>query len=131
VASDNLSVVLQHLRGLVGSHGCDGVPDAELLERFLRLRDEAAFELLVWRHGSMVLGVCRRVLRHVQESEDAFQATWLTLARKAGTSGKRQSVASWLYKRSWNSRHGCGQRVPRSSRPGAKSNLPRRIYDCS
>jgi RNA polymerase sigma factor (sigma-70 family) len=72
--------------------------DAQLLERFVRSRDEAAFEVLVWRHGGLVLGVCQRILRHEQDVEDAFQAAFLTLARKAGSIGKRAAVASWLYK---------------------------------
>jgi RNA polymerase sigma factor (sigma-70 family) len=69
-----------------------------LLERFLSQRDEAAFELLVRRHERMVLGVCRRVLGHVQDAEDAFQATFLTLACKAGSISKREALPSWLYK---------------------------------
>jgi RNA polymerase sigma factor (sigma-70 family) len=73
------------------------VSDAALLERFVRQGDEAAFELLVWRHGPMVLGACRRVLRHEQDAEDAFQATFLTLARKAGEAGRRGSLSGWLY----------------------------------
>ena len=60
--------------------------------------DESAFELLVWRHGPMILGVCRRVLRDEHQAEDAFQATLLALARKAASIGKRESVGSWLYK---------------------------------
>src|SRR5262249_24569164 len=67
-------------------------------ERFVRRRDEAAFEALVWRHAPLVLGVCRRVLRHEQDAEDAFQATFLTLVRKARSIGRKQSVGSWLYK---------------------------------
>ncbi len=73
------------------------VSDGELLRRFQAHADEAAFELLVWRHGPMVLGVCRRVLRDVHAAEDAFQATFLTLARKAGSIGTREAVAGWLY----------------------------------
>jgi RNA polymerase sigma factor (sigma-70 family) len=75
-----------------------GVLDAELLERFVKQRDEAAFELLVWRHERMVFGLCRRILRRHQDAEDAFQATFLALACKAGSIGKRQALASWLHK---------------------------------
>ncbi len=73
------------------------VTDTQLLERFLHERDQAAFELLMWRHGPMVFGVCRRVLHHTQDAEDAFQATFLTLARKAASIGKRESLSGWLY----------------------------------
>ncbi|HEY1859707.1 MAG TPA: sigma-70 family RNA polymerase sigma factor [Gemmataceae bacterium] len=75
-----------------------GLTDAQLLDRFLTKHDEAAFELLVWRHGPMVLRVCRRILRDVHGAEDAFQATFLTLACKAGSIGKQEAVSSWLYK---------------------------------
>jgi RNA polymerase sigma factor (sigma-70 family) len=74
------------------------LPDAELLKRFAQARDEAAFELLVWRHGPMVLSVCRRLLHHEQDAEDAFQATFLALVRKADRIAKRESLGSWLYK---------------------------------
>jgi RNA polymerase sigma factor (sigma-70 family) len=70
--------------------------DAELLERLCAAHDAAAFEVLFWRHGPMVLNVCRRVLRHDQDAEDSFQATFLTFARKAHSIGKRGAVASWL-----------------------------------
>src|SRR5580704_8487954 len=73
------------------------VSDADLLHRFLANQDEAAFELLVWRHGPLVLGTCRRMLRCEQDVEDAFQATFLTLARKAGSISRRESVGAWLY----------------------------------
>jgi RNA polymerase sigma factor (sigma-70 family) len=76
----------------------DSTTDAQLLERFVQGREEAAFELLVWRHGPMVLNVCRRVLRCEHDAEDAFQASFLALARKAAAIGKRASVGSWLYK---------------------------------
>jgi RNA polymerase sigma factor (sigma-70 family) len=70
--------------------------DAELLRRYTA-GDEAAFELLVWRHAALVLGVCRRVLHHAQDAEDAFQATWMALARRTRWVGRRGSVAAWLY----------------------------------
>jgi RNA polymerase sigma factor (sigma-70 family) len=76
----------------------DDVSDADLLDRFLRSQDEGAFEMLVWRHGPLVLGTCRRVLGDDHNAEDAFQATFFALARKASTIGRRESVSAWLYK---------------------------------
>jgi RNA polymerase sigma factor (sigma-70 family) len=71
--------------------------DAQLLEGFSAHRDEGAFEALLRRHGPMVLGVCRRILRNHHDAEDAFQATFLVLACKAGSVRRRHTVASWLY----------------------------------
>jgi RNA polymerase sigma factor (sigma-70 family) len=71
--------------------------DAELLERFVLARDEEAFEALVLRHGPMVLSVCRHVLSDAEDAEDAFQATFLTLARHAKSIRKGQAISSWLY----------------------------------
>ncbi len=93
----SLRALLRRVRGRMGPAGKGGVSDAALLGRFVGGHDEAAFELLVWRHGPMVLGACRRVLRHEQDAEDAFQATFLTLARKARGVGQRGSLAGWLY----------------------------------
>src|SRR5579884_1635490 len=76
----------------------DHLSDAQLLQRFAQRRDEAAFEVLVWRHGTMVLNVARRLLRHAADAEDVFQATFLTLARKASAIRRGTSVGSWLYK---------------------------------
>src|SRR5262245_28043277 len=86
--------------------------DAQFLERFASHRDEAAFAALVRRHGPMVLGVCRRVLRHADDAEDAFQATFLVLAQKAATIRKRPALGSWLY--------GVALRVARKARSGRR-----------
>src|SRR5947209_20518994 len=71
--------------------------DAQLVEAFLSGRDEQAFGGLVERHGSMVFAVCMRVLRHRQDAEDAFQATFLVLARRAADVWPLSAVGSWLY----------------------------------
>ncbi|MCI0640268.1 MAG: sigma-70 family RNA polymerase sigma factor [Gemmataceae bacterium] len=71
--------------------------DAQLLERFLAEREEAAFAALVRRHGPMVLGVCRRVLRDLHDADDAFQATFLVLIKKADVILPRERVGPWLY----------------------------------
>src|SRR5262245_56059036 len=71
--------------------------DAYLLERFVLARDGDAFSELVRRHGPMVLGVCRRVLRNREDAQDAFQVTFLVLARKAASVGQPELLANWLY----------------------------------
>jgi RND family efflux transporter MFP subunit len=78
--------------------GAGGLSDAQLLERFVATGDEAAFELLVWRHERLVFGLCRRVLNDCHDAEDAFQATFLALARKARSIGRREALSSWLYR---------------------------------
>jgi RND family efflux transporter MFP subunit len=78
--------------------GDGGIPDGELIDRFVRSRDEAAFELLVWRHERLVFGVCSRVLNDVHDAEEACQAVFLVLARKARSIGRRESLPAWLYK---------------------------------
>jgi RNA polymerase sigma factor (sigma-70 family) len=97
MATDQLSSVLQGLRRAALRRDGGGLSDGELLECFVKGRSEAAFEALVRRHGSMVLSVCRRVLRHAQDAEDAFQATFLVLARKAAVVVPRELVGNWLY----------------------------------
>ena len=81
----------------------EALTDAELAGRYAEHRDAAAFEVLVWRHGPMVWATCRHVLRHQQDVEDAFQATFLALARAAGTLGSRQAVGGWLHRVARNS----------------------------
>ena len=79
----HLNTVLQYLRQAAFLQDSPSLTDGDLLEGFVKRRDEAAFEALLRRHGSMVLGVCRRVLRNEADAEDAFQATFLVLVRKA------------------------------------------------
>ncbi|TMQ34858.1 MAG: sigma-70 family RNA polymerase sigma factor [Planctomycetota bacterium] len=98
MTGQQLHTVCRHLRRLASAQSVGGLSDAQLVERFVGTRDEAAFEVLVWRHGAMVLGLCRRLLRQEQDAEDVFQATFLALVRKASNIGKRESVGSWLYK---------------------------------
>jgi RNA polymerase sigma factor (sigma-70 family) len=89
--------ILHYLRGLARPLTARDQTDRQLLQRFAALHDEAAFALLVERHGGLVWGVCRRLLRHEQDAEDAFQAAFLVLARKAGTVPWRDDVGNWLY----------------------------------
>ena len=88
--------LVAYIRRLVVSEPGDA-DDAHLLDRFIARRDEEAFALLMQRHGPLVWGVCRRVLREEQDVEDAFQATFLVLVRKAHSISKRHSLRSWLY----------------------------------
>src|SRR5215471_15727349 len=91
------TALISHIRRLA-AHGAAGEPsDGELLSRYAGGRDEPAFAALVARHGPMVWRACRRALRHEQDAEDAFQATFLVLAKKAGDVRWRDSVAGWLH----------------------------------
>src|SRR5207244_5601719 len=94
MAHTQLSLILRHIRKLAGD---SKATDRQLLDRFATQHEEAAFEMLLERHGPAVLGVCRRVLRHEQDAEDVFQATFLTLARKASSIRKPESLGCWLY----------------------------------
>jgi RNA polymerase sigma factor (sigma-70 family) len=97
MAANTLTGCLQRLRrgALLRDEG--GLTDGDLLAAYVARRDEAAFAALVRRHGPMVLGVCRRILRNHADAEDAFQATFLVLVRKAGTIRTRTQVSSWLH----------------------------------
>jgi RNA polymerase sigma factor (sigma-70 family) len=93
----SLSAVVRQVRKLAAPGDLPAAPDSDLLARFRASGDEAAFAALVRRHGPLVMGVCRRVLHHHQDAEDAFQATFLVLARKAASIHRRPALASWLY----------------------------------
>ena len=99
MATGSLHAVLDHLRAI----GNARVNDAQLLQHYIDTEDEAAFAAVVRRHGRLVLGVCRRILGYGPDAEDAFQATFVVLARKARSIRKRSSLASWL--------HGVARRV--------------------
>jgi RNA polymerase sigma factor (sigma-70 family) len=98
MAAQTLHALVRHLRRTLEASGASEATDADLLQHWVTRRDEAAFEVLLWRHGPIVLGVCRRLLSQPSDVEDAFQATFLALVRKASSIRQGQSVASWLYK---------------------------------
>jgi RNA polymerase sigma factor (sigma-70 family) len=97
MAEPPLSRAVRGLRHLVGGSGAPEPSDGQLLTQFAARRDEAAFAELVRRHGPMVLGVCRRVLGDAHDAEDAFQATFLILARKAASAARYRAVGGWLH----------------------------------
>src|SRR5262245_49072977 len=92
-----LQLVLSQLRQRLATPESPAPSDGQLLGRFAQLRDEAAFEALLHRHGPMVWGVCRRLLPEGHDAEDAFQATFLVLLQKAASIREHDSAASWLY----------------------------------
>ena len=106
-----------HLERLFRHGTAVGLSEGELLERFVGSRDEAAFESLIARHGPMVMGVCRRLLRDPNDVDDAFQATFLVLVRRAGTLRRCDLLGNWLY--------GVAHRVANRSRVLAARRLAR------
>jgi RNA polymerase sigma factor (sigma-70 family) len=87
----------RQLRGLLAAQETAALTEADLWDRYVRERDEAAFEVLVRRLGPMVLGVCRRILGNAADAEDAFQATFLVLVRKASSLRSPRTLAGWLH----------------------------------
>src|SRR5262249_19804157 len=94
MAFSPLQTVLSHIRNLAGQ---DSLSDRQLLTTYTASREEPAFACLLRRHGPMVLSIGWRILRNEHDAEDVFQATFLLLARKAGSIRKRESVSSWLH----------------------------------
>jgi RNA polymerase sigma factor (sigma-70 family) len=120
MADQLLGKVLRYLRHVAGAAPADDVADGQLLEQFLSRRDQGAFETLFQRHGGMVWQVCGRLLSEPSDIEDAFQATFLVLLRKAGTLERTRSLSAWLHgvayrvalktrHRAWQHRHKEGQ----------------------
>jgi RNA polymerase sigma factor (sigma-70 family) len=93
---ERLQLLIHQLGGARGQ--ASNLDDVDLLHRFAAEGDEAAFEVLVWRHGAMVLGVCERVLGRGADADDAFQAVFLTLVRKAGSVRDGGALAGWLFR---------------------------------
>src|SRR5271166_6660029 len=97
MAEGQLATIVRHVRGMVLDRRPQDWTDLQLLSTFIACQDQAAFAALVGRHGPMVLRVCRRVLGHEQDAEDAFQATFLVLARNNQSIRKRDALADLLH----------------------------------
>src|SRR5262245_9468512 len=108
MTGEQAGTILHHLRDLVELETTRALTDAQLLGRFAASREESAFAALVRRHGGLVWGVCRHLLRREQDAEDAFQATFLVLARRANAVRKTEAVGSFL--------HGVAYRIARKVR---------------
>jgi RNA polymerase sigma factor (sigma-70 family) len=108
VTANRTSTGIAHFVRALRTQDCADQTDGQLLSQFLSRRDEAAFVALVRRHGPMVLGVCRRVLGNAADAEDAFQATFLVLVRKAASLSARAVLGDWL--------HGVARRTALSAR---------------
>ncbi|MDR3639161.1 MAG: RNA polymerase sigma factor [Isosphaeraceae bacterium] len=111
MTTERAHAAAKQVERLFTSGGVAGLSEGQLLDRFVARRDDAAFEALVARHGPMVLTVCRRLLRDPNDVDDAFQATFVVLARKAGSLQKRERLGNWLYGVAW--------RIARRSRESA------------
>src|SRR5438270_184759 len=107
--------MFREVRRFIAAAGPDGDSDRALLGRFARSRDESAFAELVRRHGPMILGVCRRVLRHSADADDAFQATFLILIRRAADVREPDRLGPWLFGVAWRT----ANKLRATRRPGS------------
>ncbi len=117
--------VVQDLQTLFGMGVMGARSDGQLLDGFLKHREAAIFEMIVQRHGPMVWGVCRRILRDHHDAEDAFQATFLVLARKAASIVPREKLGNWLYGVAYQTAMKArATRTKRRGREGQVLNIP-------
>src|SRR5260370_13568246 len=124
-----LNNVLTHLRKVAAAENAEQLSDRQLVERFVAESDEAAIAALVHRHAAMVLNVCWRVLQNDSDADDACQATFMVLARKASSIRKKDSVASWLhgvaYRAASNLRKEIMRRLTREGQAAASRSRPK------
>lgn len=118
------SAVLQFVRTLVADKDKGEVTDCQLLHRFTAGHEEDAFAALVQRHGPLVWGVCQRVLHHAQDAEDAFQATFLVLARRAKSIAKPHLLGNWLYGVAYRTALAARRRRAKRRETQGPSNVP-------
>jgi RNA polymerase sigma factor (sigma-70 family) len=128
VARSNAAVLKQAVRSVEALVALSGASDRELLRRFAAENDQAAFAALVRRYTGMVLNVCGRAGPNVQDAEDACQATFLVLARKAKTGRWQQSVANWLYTTAWRVACKARQAAQRRARREGKAAVPDAVH---
>jgi RNA polymerase sigma factor (sigma-70 family) len=133
MAQAHSAAVLPQLRALFRAGTAAGLDDGQLLDRFVDRRDESAFAALLARHGPLVLGACRRLLARPADVEDAFQATFLVLVRKAGSLRDRRLLGTWLYKvalrvalRARAEANRCPPLAPEGFAPAAEEEFKRR-----
>src|SRR5437870_6360062 len=119
MANAQAGIVLRHIRELVTTEATGQLSDGELLQRFRERQEEAAFAVLVRRHGPLVWGVCRNLLPSDADAEDAFQATFLALVRSATTIRQTEALGGWL--------HGVAYRVAMKARRTAARRKKREI----
>jgi DNA-directed RNA polymerase specialized sigma24 family protein len=113
MAISPISKFLQNIRRAALRRDEAELTDGQLLDAYVHSREEAAFAALLHRHGPMVWGVCRRILGHHQDAEDAFQATFLVLVRNAAATRKQESLAAWLHGVAWRIAHKARMRSAR------------------
>ena len=97
MANRPVNPLLRFTRRLAAERACSELTDSQLLERFVTSQDEAVFEALVRRHGQVVWWICHRILHNPHDADDAFQATFLVLVRKAASIRPAALVGNWLY----------------------------------